>query len=87
MAQRDLLELIEFSSLECLNQQPAHGIENALKQGYREDDGLYLESDTDEQLLVNIRFNQSVKLSSIILKGPDDGHAPKRIKLFTNQPR
>jgi hypothetical protein len=25
-----------------------------LKQGYREDDGLYLESDTDEQLLLNI---------------------------------
>lgn len=27
-------------------------------QGYREDDGLYLESDTDEQLLLNIPFNQ-----------------------------
>jgi len=25
-----------------------------LKQGYREDDGLYVESDTDEQLLINI---------------------------------
>jgi hypothetical protein len=25
-----------------------------LKQGYREDDGLFLESDTDEQLLLNI---------------------------------
>lgn len=80
----DLNELIEWSSVECLNQKPDHTIQNALKQagcsaalrrrggweparlprrtapnaaaqqplqGYREDDGLYLESDTDEQLL------------------------------------
>lgn len=84
----DLNELIDWSAVECLNQQPDHSIQNALKQarrggahgwgavgqpagrtaaqqalpfcmpvrlftlqGYREDDGLYLESDTDEQLL------------------------------------
>ena len=29
-----------------------------VSQGYREDDGLYLESDTDEQLLIHIPFNQ-----------------------------
>lgn len=27
-------------------------------QGYREDAGLFLESDTDEQLLINIPFTQ-----------------------------
>ena len=108
----DLNEAIDWSAVECLNQQPGHTIQNALKQvggpraprvlqgcvsrllpppvpacrsacsaapstrrrqapgllhaspgpptppvcsnhlqGYREDDGLYLESDTDEQLL------------------------------------
>ena len=26
-------------------------------QGYREDDGMFLESDTDEQLLIQIAFN------------------------------
>ena len=29
-----------------------------LLQGYREDDGLYLESDTDDQLLIHIAFSQ-----------------------------
>ena len=26
-------------------------------QGYREDDGMFVESDTDEQLLIQITFN------------------------------
>lgn len=30
--QADLLEYIDFRSVECLNQQPAHPISNALKQ-------------------------------------------------------
>ena len=30
--QVDLLEYIDFRSVECLNQQPAHAIGNALKQ-------------------------------------------------------
>lgn len=43
---KDLLDFIDFSNLECLNENPGHVAANALKQGYREDDGLYLESDT-----------------------------------------
>lgn len=59
----------------------------SIQQGYREDAGLYLESDTDEQLLVHIPFNQAVRISGIIIKStavPDQ--APKLIKLFTNRP-
>lgn len=82
---QDLLEYIEFPSLECLNEQPQHSVANALKQGYREDDGLYLESDADEQLLVNIAFHTKVRIHSITIKGPSDGTAPRRVKLYVNR--
>jgi hypothetical protein len=59
---KDLLDSISFQALECLNEHPAHPASNVLKQGYREDDGLFLESDTDEQLLIKIRFQQLCKL-------------------------
>jgi len=42
------------------------------KQGYREDEGLHLESDADEQLLLYIPFTQVIKLYSIVIKGPED---------------
>ena len=32
-----------------------------MTQGYRDDQGLYLESDTDEQLLMHIPFNQGTR--------------------------
>ncbi|KAK9789218.1 hypothetical protein WJX73_010513 [Symbiochloris irregularis] len=85
-AQTDLLDLIDWSSVECLNQQPSHPVSNALKQGYREDDGLFLESDTDDQLLIHVAFAQAVKLQGIVIKSVDtEGRAPRRIKLFTNR--
>lgn len=83
----DLNQYIDWSAVECLNAKPDHGVSNALKQGYREDDGLYLESDTDEQLLIHMPFNQKVRVSSIVIKSiacPDQ--APKSIKLFVNRP-
>ena len=46
-----------FPSLECLSPTP-HQNNKPTKQGYREDAGLFLESDTDEQLLINIPFTQ-----------------------------
>ncbi|KXZ54107.1 hypothetical protein GPECTOR_5g21 [Gonium pectorale] len=83
---KDLLEHIDFASLECLNHAPGHGADNVLKQGYREQDELYLESDTDEQLLLNVRFHQRVRLQGIVIKAVEEAKAPKRIKLYANRP-
>ncbi|GLT32706.1 hypothetical protein SLA2020_073520 [Shorea laevis] len=82
--QVDLLDFIDWSRVECLNQSSSHSLANALKQGYREDDGLNLESDADEQLLIYIPFNQVVKLHSIVIKGPEE-EGPKTVKLFSNK--
>ncbi|KAH9611438.1 hypothetical protein KSS87_000169 [Heliosperma pusillum] len=82
--QVDLLEHIDWRSVECLNQSSSHSVANALKQGYREDDGLVLESDADEQLLLYIPFTQVVKLHSIVVKGPEE-EGPKTVKLYSNR--
>ncbi|GMG99611.1 hypothetical protein Nepgr_001451 [Nepenthes gracilis] len=82
--QVDLLDFVDWSGVECLNQSSSHSLFNALKQGYREDDGLILESDADEQLLIYIPFTQVIKLHSIIVKGPEE-EGPKTVKLFSNR--
>ncbi|KAL6560561.1 hypothetical protein OROGR_004120 [Orobanche gracilis] len=79
----DLLDFVDWSGVECLNQSGSHSLPNALKQDYREDEGLYLESDADEQLLIYIPFKQVIKLHSIAIKGPEEG--PKTVKLFANK--
>ncbi|PHU13815.1 PITH domain-containing protein [Capsicum chinense] len=82
--QIDLLDFVDWSGVECLNQNGSHTISNALKQGYREDEGLNLVNDADEQLLIYIPFNQVIKLHSIVIKGPEE-EGPKTVKLFSNK--
>ncbi|KAK8969870.1 PITH domain-containing protein [Platanthera guangdongensis] len=42
-SQADLVNLIDWRGVKCLNQKSGHTIDNPPKQGYREDDGLHLE--------------------------------------------
>ena len=53
-------------------------------QGVRDDDSVFLASDCDEQLLINLKFKQPVRLHSIALKALEVDKAPKKIKIFAN---
>ena len=44
----------------------------------------YLESDTDEQLLIKITFKEKVKLHSLVIQGIED-FGPEKVKLFINR--
>lgn len=77
----DLSTCIDKSRCECLNESDQHSFRSALS---REEAG-YLESDCDEQLLLTVAFMQPIRLHSLQVVGPDDGRAPKTIKLFINQ--
>ncbi|XP_039141090.1 PITH domain-containing protein At3g04780 [Dioscorea cayenensis subsp. rotundata] len=82
--QVDLIDFVDWSGVECLNQSSSHSLVNAMKQGYRDDDGLHLESDSDEQLLIYVPFTQVIKLHSILINGPED-EGPRNLKLFANK--
>lgn len=62
----DLVSLINKSQSECLNQSDDHTWEHALNSS----SGIFLQSDVDEQLLLNVSFNQPVKINSLIIQGP-----------------
>lgn len=75
----DLSSMIDKRSMECLNQSNQHDLEACLTN-----DDRYLESDCDEQLIINIGFLQNVKLHALKIAGPE-ALAPKTVKVFVNQ--
>ncbi|CAG8485796.1 13660_t:CDS:2 [Ambispora gerdemannii] len=76
----DINEFITLNQIDCLNQQTSHHVRHIFTK-----DDSYLESDVDEQLLISIPFNQSVKLHSLKITANDIEHAPKTIKLYVNR--
>jgi len=78
----DLNMFINKSESECLNESDENNLSKCLTGGSAN----YLESDCDEQLIINLAFNQPMKLHSIKMKAPPE-NGPKNIKLFINQPR
>lgn len=76
----DLTTAVDKSKSECLNEADDHTFQNLFQENG------YLQSDCDEQLLLNLAFNQPIKLHSLKIKcGAENG--PKLIKLFINLPR
>jgi len=46
----------------------------------------FLVSDADEQMLLNIHFNQKVRIRSIVIQTKVAEQGPKELKIFTNRP-
>jgi thiol-disulfide isomerase/thioredoxin len=80
--QINLSSMVDHSGSECLNESDSHPFPHCLKP-----DRSFLESDCDEQLILVLSFTQSVKLHTLQIVGPNDGRAPKTVKLFLNQPQ
>ncbi|KAI9311029.1 PITH domain-containing protein [Dichotomocladium elegans] len=76
----DLTEHITANQIDALNQQEDHDIKNIFKS-----DDSFLESDVDEQLLINVPFNQPVKIHSIKFKAKNIAQAPKTVKIYVNR--
>ena len=65
----DLEPCMDKSQSFCLNEATAHPMSNL----FVGDSTLFLESDADEQLLINISFRDTVNLEAISFVGPIDG--------------
>ncbi|KAI0256532.1 PITH domain-containing protein [Lactifluus subvellereus] len=80
-----LLEYLDLSQLNCLNEDDDHSLKSILSDKTRNISDSYLLSDADEQLLLNIHFNQAVRVRSVILHTSDPQKGPKLIKLLVNR--
>jgi len=80
-----LLEYLDLPQSNCLNEDEGHQLKSILSEKIRNTGDNYLQSDVDEQLLLNIHFNQRVRVRSIVLRSADPQQGPKKIKLLVNR--
>ncbi|KAK4945333.1 Thioredoxin-like protein 1 [Elasticomyces elasticus] len=95
----DVTNQVEFLGLELMNWDSEHGNARTLisadkPKGSAEAKTDYVESDTDEQLMIYIPFQSTLKIHSIHLTSlPDNTEddespsRPKMIKIYSNRPR
>jgi len=81
-----LLEFVDRSQLNCLNEATNHTIKSIITGHSKNTSATYLLSDADEQLLLNIPFNQTVRVRGISIKSAEAARAPKLIKIVSNDP-
>ncbi|ETW85649.1 thioredoxin-like protein [Heterobasidion irregulare TC 32-1] len=81
-----LLEHLDLSQVNCLNEAATHTLKGIVSQKKFNTTKEFLLSDADEQLLLNIEFNQVVRVRSIVIQSSILAQAPKSIKLFVNRP-
>ncbi|KAF8822265.1 proteasome-interacting thioredoxin domain-containing protein [Cardiosporidium cionae] len=86
MEMESLLQYVDKTKVECLNVSAEHPLANI----WQESTDLYVASENDSQLLINIGFTQPVRLASVKLKavngGVEDGTAASILKFFINRP-
>ncbi|KAG7091601.1 hypothetical protein E1B28_010620 [Marasmius oreades] len=82
-----LLEFLDLQQLNCLNESSEYSLKNLLaSKSINTASNMWLQSDADEQLLLNITFNQTVRVKTLIIRSNDLAKAPKQIKLAVNRP-
>ena len=77
---QDLSNVIDKKQSFALNEDPAHTMANL----FMGDETLYLQSDSDDQLIISIAFTDTVNLTGISFVAPLDDSAPHTVKLFAN---
>ncbi|PIL23692.1 hypothetical protein GSI_13441 [Ganoderma sinense ZZ0214-1] len=81
-----LLELLDTPQLTCLNENPQHNFKAIVAEKKKNTGNSYILSDVDEQLLLNIPFNQTVKIRAITIQSSTNtAQAPRKIRLLTNR--
>ncbi|KAG8925960.1 hypothetical protein FRC02_009295 [Tulasnella sp. 418] len=81
-----LLEFIDTTQVNCLNENPEHTLKPIIANKVRNTTDAYLESDADEQLLLTLGFIQTVRIRSIVLYTKNPSQGPKEIKIVANKP-
>ena len=81
--EENITSVINKSKCFCLNEDTNNSHTNLFSFDGTEK---YLESDCDEQLLLHLEFQQSVKLNSLQFETLMDDTSPCRVKLFINKP-
>jgi len=80
-----LLSTLDPQQINCLNESTEHNLKSLLSSDPSTSSN-YLLSDADEQLLLNIPFNQTVRIKSIAFKTSNIPQGPLQIKLLINRP-
>jgi len=78
---------IDFARFNCLNE----AVDGSAKTIFRPWDdrknfSSFVESDADEELLINVPFTGNVKLKGVVVIGGNEETAPSKLRLFKNRP-
>ncbi|KAG1778671.1 DUF1000-domain-containing protein [Suillus placidus] len=79
---QDVSLLEHIAKAQCLNEQDEHTLQSILSSKARNTSPAYLDSDADAELLLNIEFNQAVRVRSLVIQAQDRG--PEKLRLRIN---